>query len=76
MRYVIKNTTDKPLPVGPITMDPGQQLDANILTPEIIAARDAGGLSITDATLTPAERRADVEAIKPFKSGDPAIDGE
>lgn len=72
--YIIKNTTHEPLRVGSTTLSAGQQLTVHILTPEILEAQDRG-LSVREVTLTHAERHADVLALKPFKVGDPAIDG-
>lgn len=73
--YVIKNITDESLPIDGVDIEPGRQFDARVLTADMIAARDAGKLQVKDATPTLAERKADTAAFKPFKSGDPAIDG-
>jgi hypothetical protein len=73
--YVIKNLTGYPLPIDGVQIDPGEQLSVHMLTTDMIAARDAGKLQVKDAATTLEERKADVVALKPFKVGDPAIDG-
>jgi len=73
---VIKNLTDKPLPLeNDVSLNPGQQLDiaTGILSPMMIAARKAGTLQVKDGSETPEELHSDAEAFKPFKSDDSAI---
>lgn len=75
--YVIKNISPVRLTLeNDVVIEPGEQLDVAVLTTRMQDAADAGALQIRDATETPEERRADVEAIQPFHVGDPAIDGE
>lgn len=74
--FILHNPHKHPVKVGEVTVNPDQRLDIQHVTPEIEAARERGDITLTDATLTAAERHADVEAFKPFKVGDPAIDGD
>ncbi len=76
MAYVIKNISGSPLPIDGVTMDIGEQL-GGIAAPskEMLAAKTAGKLQIKSDEETLEERQADVAAIKPFRVGDPDIDG-
>lgn len=74
--YVIKNIGEQPLPIDGVSIEPNEQLSITTLSPDMLAARDAGKLQIRDATETLEERKANVAAFKPFKVGDPAIDGD
>lgn len=74
--FVITNIGHEPLPIDGVSLDPHQQLSASRLSPDMLAARNAGKLRVVSGDTTLAERKADVAAIKPFKVGDPAIDGE
>jgi hypothetical protein len=65
--FVIKNVTDKPLPIDGVSIDPGEQLEVRALSADMIAAREAGALQVRDATETLEERKADVAAIKPIE---------
>jgi hypothetical protein len=71
----MKSTRESPIEVGDVTINPTDRLDIVVVTPEIQAAIERRVVVLTDATLTEAEHRADLEAIKPFRTGDPAIDG-
>lgn len=73
--FVLHNPHKHSVMVGAVTVEPDQHLDIVHVTPEIEAARERGDITLTDATPTAAELHADVEAFKPFKIGDPAIDG-
>jgi hypothetical protein len=72
---VIKNVRAHVVTVDGVKIDPGQQLKIQTITGPINAALDAGDLHLYDGDETAAERKADVAALKPFKTGDPAIDG-
>ena len=66
--FVITNMTKAPLAIGDgVSIDPAEQLDIAVLSPEMIAARDAGALRVLSADETPAERKADVDALNSFK---------
>ena len=67
--WVIKNLTDAPLTLDGVAIDPGEQLDVGALSPDMIAARDAGTLQVKDGDETLEERRKDIEAIESFKPG-------
>jgi quercetin dioxygenase-like cupin family protein len=69
MSFIIKNPHDHPLTVGGVTFDPKQQLTFHTLEPEINAALDRGDLTLT--LETPGEHID----LKPFHTGDKAIDG-
>lgn len=73
--YVIKNVRAHAVTVDGVVIDPGQQLSIQTITGPINAALDAGDLHLASGDATREERHADVEALKPFKVGDPAIDG-
>jgi hypothetical protein len=73
---IIKNVRDHVITVDGVKIDPGQQLSIQTITGPINAALDAGDLHLYDGDETRAERHANAEAIKPFKTGDPAIDGK
>ncbi len=73
--FIIKNVSANPLPIDGVSIEPNEQLSVSTLSPDMIAARESGHLQINDATETLEERKADVLALKPFKVGDPAIDG-
>jgi len=63
---VIKNLTDKPLPLeNGVSLDPKQQLDVptDILSPMMIAARKAGHLQVKDGSETAEERKEMTDAI-------------
>lgn len=61
---VIRNKHDHPVKVGHVTLNPHQQLAApNDLSNEINDALDRGDIELIDATLTPAELKADADAI-------------
>jgi hypothetical protein len=72
--FIITNSTKAPLTIDGVSLDTGEQLSVAVLSANMTAARDAGKLRVLTDDETPAERKADVEAIKPFKTGDPAID--
>ncbi len=77
MTYVITNMTKEAFPIDGVMIDPGEQLRIFTgLSPDMIAARDAGKLRVLSGDETLEERKADVAALKPFKVGDPAIDGD
>lgn len=73
--HVIKNVTTVPIFIDGVSIEPGRQLSIAHLTADMIAARDRGDLQVKSADTTLEERRADTAAIKPFKTGDHAIDG-
>jgi hypothetical protein len=73
--FVITNVSSEPLPIDGVMIEPKEQLSVANLSPDMIAAREAGKLQIKDTTETLEERKADVAALQPFKLGDPAIDG-
>ncbi len=73
--FVIKNVRAHAVMVGGVSINPGQQLTIHTITGPINAALDAGDLKLSDGDETIAERRANIAALKPFKVGDPAIDG-
>jgi hypothetical protein len=74
--FILKNPHPHAVKVGLTDVDPGQQLTADHLTDDINAALDRGDIVISgDGEPTAAERKADAAALKPFKVGDPAIDG-
>jgi hypothetical protein len=73
--FVITNMTKKPLMIDDVLVDPKEQLDVAVLSPAMLKAKKAGTLRVLSGDETPAERRADVAAIKSFHVGDPAIDG-
>ncbi len=75
MTYVIKNIRSHAITVDGVSIDPGQQLTVHTITGPINAALDAGDLHLESGDPTREERHADVLAFKPFKTGDPAIDG-
>ncbi|QOZ25269.1 hypothetical protein [Bradyrhizobium sp. CCBAU 51753] len=72
--FVIKNVTTMPLPIDGVSVEPGEQLSVTTLSTDMVAAREAGKLQVKDAATTLEERKADVDGVKPFKVGDPAID--
>ena len=62
--WVIKNLTDAPLPFEEgVTIDPGKQYTISHLTPDMLAAKEAGKLQIKDGNETLEERRANIKAI-------------
>jgi len=66
--FVITNMTKAPLPIGDgVSIDPAEQLEIAVLSPEMIAARDAGTLRVLSGDETPEERKADVDALDAFK---------
>lgn len=73
--FVITNVSDAPLPIDGVLIDPNEQLSVVNLSPDMVAAREAGKLRILSGDETLEERKANTEAFKPFKTGDPAIDG-
>ncbi len=73
--FIITNMTEAPLLIDGVSIDPGQQLSVVNLSPEMVAAKAAGTLRVLSADTTLAERKADTAAFKPFRTGDPAIDG-
>lgn len=73
--YVIKNVRDHSITVDGVSIDPGEQLSVQTITGPINAALDAGDLHLFSGDPTREERHEDAMAIKPFKVGDPAIDG-
>lgn len=73
--YVIKNVRSHTVPVDGVSIDAGEQLTIHTISPQMQAAIDRGDLMLRSGDETREERRANVEAIKPFKVGDPAIDG-
>ncbi len=73
--YIIKNVSGAVLPIDGVDLAPDEQLSIHTLSPAMIAAREAGDLQFGTDDTTLEERKADVAAIKPFKVGDPAIDG-
>ncbi len=75
MSYIIKNVRDHDIVVDGVTITKGQQLKIENITGPINAALDAGDLHLAFGDETREERHADIEAFKPFKTGDPAIDG-
>lgn len=75
MAFIIKNPHKHVVHVGAVTLTPGEQLTCQTLNDAINDAADRGDITVTDATETPAELKSDAEALKPFKVGDPAIDG-
>ena len=75
MAYVIKNVRAYTVMVDGVSINPGEQLTIQTLTGPISAALDAGDLHLSFGDETREERHANAGAFKPFKSGDPAIDG-
>ena len=75
MAYIIKNISGSILSIDGVDLDIGEQLKVGTLSPAMIDARSAKQLQIKTDETTLEERKADVAAIKPFKTGDPAIDG-
>lgn len=73
--FVITNLTKSPLTIDGVSINPAQQIRVVNLSAEMVAARNAGSLRVLSAETTLAERKADTAAFKPFKVGDPAIDG-
>lgn len=73
--YVIKNVRNYAVTVDGVSIDPGQQLAIQTITGPINAALDAGDLHLFNGDPTREELHQDAMAIKPFKVGDPAIDG-
>lgn len=71
---VIKNVRDHDVTVDGVAISPGEQLEVNVLSSEMNDALDRGDL-VLGGDATAEERKADAEALKPFKVGDPAIDG-
>ena len=69
MSFIIKNAHDHPLTIGGVTFNPKQQLTFHTLEPAINDALDRGDLTLT--LETPGEHID----LKPFHSGDKAIDG-
>ena len=69
MSFIIKNVHDHPLTVGGVTFNAKQQLTFHTLEPAINDALDRGDLTLT--LETPGEHID----LKPFHSGDKAIDG-
>ncbi len=76
MTLIMKNIRETSIFVDEVEITPGQQLICTNITPEIRKHLDNGDLRLSSDAPTRAERRADVQAIKPFKVGDPAIDGK
>ncbi len=74
--FVIKNITKGRLLIDGVVLEPAEQLKVASLSPDMIAARDSGKLQVRSGEETLEERKADVAALKPFKVGDPAIDGD
>jgi hypothetical protein len=74
--FVITNIAQVPLTIDGVSIDPGEQLSVVNLSPGMVAARNAGALRVLSGDTTLAERKADTAALKPFKTGDLAIDGE
>ena len=74
--WIITNVSSAPLPIDGVSIEPHEQLSVSNLSPDMIAARDAGRLRILSGDETLAERKADAEAFKPFRTGDPDIDGK
>jgi hypothetical protein len=74
--YVIKNIRNHTLGVDGVIINPGEQLTIQTITDPIAKAIEAGDLRIQSGDETREERHANVEALKPFKVGDPAIDGD
>lgn len=74
--YVIKNISDHAVPLdNGVVIAPNEQLSVQTVTGPMNAALDRGELHLADGDPTPAELKSDADAIKPFKTGDPAIDG-
>jgi hypothetical protein len=73
--FVITNISKEALKVDEVTFKPNQQLRVGSLSADMLKAKKAGTLRILSGDETPAERRANVAAIKPFHVGDSAIDG-
>ena len=73
--FIITNMSQSPLMIDGVSISPRQQLRVVNLSDEMVAARNAGSLRVLSAETTLAERKADTAAFKPFKTGDPAIDG-
>lgn len=64
---VLKNKTDKPIPIGHVTLDPHQQLTVHPpYSDDIQDALDKymNELELIDDTPTPAELKADADAIQ------------
>ncbi len=64
LTFIIKNIRKTSVPVGTVLLQPGEQLEAEVLNDAINDAADRGDISVTDATETPAERKADADAIE------------
>ena len=75
MSFIIKNVRPHKILVGHTTLNPHEQLTCQALNDAINDAADRGDITVTDATLTPAELKSDAAAFKPLKTGDKAIDG-
>ena len=65
--YVITNMTDKPLTIDGVSIEPKEQLSIASPSEEMLKAKAAGTLRILNSDETLEERKADVEALKPFK---------
>jgi len=79
MTFIIVNPTDKPIQLGGVSIPPK--------TPYVVESLDniqgwadavaSKSLTVTDATLTVAERKELADILAPhYHTGDPAIDGE
>lgn len=62
--FVITNITPAVLTIDGVAVDPGEQLEVAVLSPDMITARDAGALRVLSGDETPEERKADVDAFK------------
>lgn len=72
---VIKNVRNRAITVDGVVISPGEQLSIQALTGPINQALDAGDLHLSSGDESREERHANAEVFKPFKTGDPAIDG-
>ena len=68
--FVITNVTTEPLKIDGVSIDPGEQLSIQVLSPEMLAARDKGELRVLSGDETLEERKKDVDAIDSGIKGD------
>ncbi len=67
---VITNVTTEPLKIDGVSIDPGEQLSIQVLSPEMIVAQDKGELRVLSDSTTLEERKKDVDAINSGIKGD------
>ena len=76
MSFIIVNTTDKPIDLAGASLPPKVAYNVEVLTDAMLQAQAKKALSVVDATLTPAERKALADLFTPhYHTGDSAIDG-